>query len=242
MYLVPGDLPTTVLSSMPILAGQRQAGIDVVAATKVSGRDEQAAYTPKVQLVRDTGANMVYNGSNDVAMVKMRQEAAAQGLSGRRRLGVHDRLLHRRLQGGGHRGGRHLRGDEPSSRSRRRITTLSWRTTSTTCRRPSSWGANGWQSAVLFKTVIDQIVATDGPNAITRAKMLEVLGSMGPFDANGWMAPLPLRGVSSCGVVMQIENGEFHRVYPEEPGTLTCHPEFVETITIDPNAAAAALG
>ena len=53
---------------------------------------------------------------------------------------------------------------------------------------PSSWGANGWQSAVLFKTVIDQIVATDGPNAITRAKMLEVLGSMGPFDANGWMA------------------------------------------------------
>ena len=49
MFLVPGDLPTTVLSSTPILEGQRQAGIDVVGAVKVSGRDEQAAYTPKVQ-------------------------------------------------------------------------------------------------------------------------------------------------------------------------------------------------
>ena len=48
----------------------------------MSGRDEQAAYTPKVQLVRDTGANMVYDGSNDVAMVNMRREAAAQGLTG----------------------------------------------------------------------------------------------------------------------------------------------------------------
>ena len=55
MYLVPGDLPTTVLASMPILEAQRQAGIDVVAAVKVSGRDEQAAYTPKVQLVKSTG-------------------------------------------------------------------------------------------------------------------------------------------------------------------------------------------
>ena len=82
VYLVPGDLPTTVLSSMPILEAQRQAGIDVVAAAKVSGRDEQAAYTPKVQLVKSSGANMVYDGSNDVAMISMRREAAAQGLTG----------------------------------------------------------------------------------------------------------------------------------------------------------------
>jgi hypothetical protein len=84
VFLVPGDLPTTVLASMPIIEGQRQAGIDVVGAEKVSGRDEQAAYTPKVQLVRDTGANMVYDGSNDVAMVKMRRQPA-QGSPGWRR-------------------------------------------------------------------------------------------------------------------------------------------------------------
>ena len=41
---------------------------------------------------------------------------------------------------------------------------------------------------------------------------------------------------------MQIENGQFHRVYPEEPGTLTCHPEFVQTITIDPSCGRRQLG
>ena len=241
VFLVPGDLPTTVLGSMPIMEGQRQAGIDVVGAEKVSGRDEQAAYTTKVQLVRDTGANMVYDGSNDVAMVKMRREAQAQGLTGVEAwvctiACYTDTFKAAGTAVDGTYVGMSFLPFEEKEHNAELANYLDHVTT------PSSWGANGWQSAVLFKTVIDQIVATDGPNAITRAKMLEVLATMGPFDANGWMAPLPLRGVSSCGLVMQIENGQFHRVYPEEPGTLTCHPEFVQTITIDPAAAAAKLG
>ena len=86
------------------------------------------------------------------------------------------------------------------------------------------------------------MTATNRSSSRRGFTLIEVLATMGPFDANGWMAPLPLRGVASCGVVLQIENGQFHRLYPEEPGTLTCHPEFVQTITIDPAAAAAKLG
>ena len=51
-----------------------------IGAVKVSGRDEQSAYTPRVQAASNGNANYVYNGSNDTAMINMRREAAAQGL------------------------------------------------------------------------------------------------------------------------------------------------------------------
>ena len=80
LFMVPGDLPTTVQSATYNIAGQAQAGVDWVGAYKVSGRDEQSAYTPKVQAAKNGNVNYVYDGSNDVAMVNMRREAAAQGL------------------------------------------------------------------------------------------------------------------------------------------------------------------
>jgi hypothetical protein len=240
LFLVPGDLPTTVLASTPILEGQRQAGIDVVEGVKVSGRDEQAAYTPKVQSIQTTGANMVYNNSNDVAMVKMRQEAEAQGLTGVDVWACSIACYTDAFKAaGGTVDGTYVAMTflpfEEKDQNQELANYLDH------VGSPSSWGANGWQAAVLFKQVVDQIVATDGPNAITRANMLKTLASIDTFDANGWMAPLPLRGVGHCGLVMQIEGGRFHRVYPEEPGTFDCHPEFVQTIQIDPAVAATQL-
>ena len=51
------------------------------ATPKVSGADAQPAYTPRVELAKAKGSTYVYDGSNDVAMVRMRKEAAAQGLT-----------------------------------------------------------------------------------------------------------------------------------------------------------------
>ncbi len=106
---------------------------------------------------------------------------------------------------------------------------------------PDSFGAQAWQSAVLFQQMVDEIVASDGPNAITRARLLEALEAVDTFDANGWMAPKPLKGTSVCGLIMQFRDGEFARVRPEEPGTFECHPELLVTVNIDPAAAAAAI-
>jgi ABC-type branched-subunit amino acid transport system substrate-binding protein len=240
LFMVPGDLPTTVLASTPILEGQRQAGIDVVAGYKVSGRDEQAAYTPKVQAATSLGANMIYNNSNDVAMVKMRQEAEAQNLQG---IDVWacsiacytDAFKQAGSTVDGTYVGMTLLPFEEKDQNQELANYLDHVPS------PSSWGANGWQAAVLFNQAVDRVVEKDGPNGLTRAKLLDALTNFGTFDANGWMAPLPIRGVGSCGLVMQIEGGEFRRVYPTEPGTFECHPEFVQTIQVDPSALAATL-
>jgi len=238
LFLVPGDLPTTVLASAPIMEGQRQAGIDVVAAYKVSGRDEQAAYTPKVQAVRNLGANMVYDGSNDVAMVKMRQEAAAQGLTDVEywvcSIACYtDAFTQAGSVVDGTYVGMTFLPFEERDHNQELANYLDHVPT------PTSWGANGWQAAVLFQTAVDRIVTADGPNALTRARLLEELASIDTFDANGWMAPLPLHGVGACGLVMQIEGGEFHRVFPDEPGTFDCRPEYVQAVTLDPAVVSA---
>ena len=84
---------------------------------------------------------------------------------------------------------------------------------------------------MLFKEVIDEIVETDGINGITRARMLEVLGSKTDFTADGWMGDKgkDLRGFSDCFLIMQIEGGKFgYRLVRAEldfdaPGSIEAH-------------------
>jgi hypothetical protein len=240
VYLVPGDLPTTVLASMPIMEAQRVAGIDVVDAVKVSGRDEQAAYTPKVQVVRDADADMVYDGSNDVAMINMRREAAVQGLAGIDAWVCTVACYTEAFKAAG----ADVEGTYvamPFLPFEERDQNAELANYLDNVPSPSSWGASAWQSAVLFTDVIAGIVADEGPNAITRANILEALDGMDTFDAHGWLAPKPVRGVGSCGLVMRFEGGEFRRVFPTGAGTFECTPEDLVTFRIDPSAAAADL-
>ena len=84
-----------------------------------------------------------------------------------------------------------------------------------------------------------EIVEKDGPNAITRAAVLDGLKNLKDFDANGWAGKKTLRGASDCWLLMQIKDAKFERVYPTERGTLSCDPENVITVNIDPEAEAA---
>ena len=232
--MVPSDLPSIVLASTPILEGQRQAGIDVVAGFKVSGRDEQASYTPKVQAARSLGANMIYNNSNDVAMIKMRQEAEAQGLQGidiwACSIACYTEAF---KQAGSAVDGTYVGMSflpfEEKDQNQELANYLDHVPS------PSSWGANGWQAAVLFKSAVDRVVEADGPNGLTRAKLLDTLANYGTFDANGWMgAKNPKSGFSECMVIVQAEAGEFKRVEPAEKGTFNCSPDNLVTVNVDP--------
>ena len=238
VFMVPADLPTTVQAAMPLIAGQRMAGIDVVATVNVSGRDEQAAFTPKVQVIAGSGANAVFNASNDVAMINMRREYDAQGGTGVEIWACTQACYSESFRSqGAAMDGTYV--SLPFLPFTERDENAELATFLDNVSDPDAWGAQAWQAAVLFQQTIDRIVDRDGPNGITRAAMLEVLGSFGTFDANGWLAPKPLDGISDCGMVVQLTGGEFTRVSPAEPGTFTCDPQNTVTIEIDPVAAAA---
>jgi hypothetical protein len=234
LYMVPGDLPTTVQSATYQIAAQAEQGVDWIGTVKVSGRDEQAAYTPRVQLARNNNANYVYDGSNDVAMLNMRSEAAAQGLDG---IDVWACSLA-------------CYTDNFKQNSADALDTYVWMQFLpfeeegsndeldrylSSVDTPDSFGAQAWMAAVLFKQAVDQIVEDEGPNAITRAKMLEVLNGIDEFDANGWMGPKdPKGGFSDCMVILTTTADGFERVQPTEEGTLDCNPDYVTTVNLDP--------
>jgi ABC-type branched-subunit amino acid transport system substrate-binding protein len=228
-----------VQSATYLIQGQGDAGVEWVDAVKASGRAEQAAYTPFVQLARNGNVNYVYNGSNDQTMINMRRESAAQGFEPdiwmcsiscyterfKTATGVDGTYLAMQF----------LPFEEAGS-NEELDNYLEYVET------PDSFGAQAWMAAVLFQQAVGDIVEAEGPNALTRARLLEALAAIDTFDANGWMAERELKGgPSNCQVMVKFEGGEFVRLAPEEEGTFECNPDFVRTVTLDPTVAAAAI-
>jgi ABC-type branched-subunit amino acid transport system substrate-binding protein len=239
IFLVPGDLPTTVQSATYQIEAQRQAGVNWIGAVKVSGRAEQSAYTPIVQTASNGNANYVYNGSNDVAMLNMRREAAAQGLNGVKiwacSLACYtDKFTAASSDAQGTYAWMQFLPFEDKGSNQELDNYLN------SIETPDSFGAQAWMAAVAFQQAVDNIVAADGPNAITRAAVIEELGTFTDFDANGWMGPKNLKGgFSDCQVILQLEGSEWVRKLPTATGELDCNPSYVVTLTLDPTAEAA---
>jgi hypothetical protein len=241
VYLVPGDLPTTVQSATFIIKTQEAAGIKFDATPKVSGRDEQSAYTPKVQALKAANANYLYDGSNDRAMVNMRKEAKAQGVTSVKIWACSLACYTRNMLSAG---GADVEGTyvwmgfipfEEADQNKE----LKAYIDSVGADKVDSFGAQAWQAAATFKQVIDGIVKADGANGITRKAIIAGLKSIGDVDANGWMGKKDLKGLSPCYLLMQIRGGKFVRVYPTKAGTMDCDPANLATVTLDPAAEAA---
>jgi ABC-type branched-subunit amino acid transport system substrate-binding protein len=242
IYMVPGDLPTTVQSATYQIAAQQGAGVTWDATPKVSGADAQPAYTPRVQIAKAKGSNFVYDGSNDVAMIRMRKEAAAQGYSGIQMwtcsLACYTKAF--LAQGGSTVEGTYLwmqflPFEEASSNpaDQAYVTALGSKV--------DSFGAQAWQAGLAFKQAVDGIVAKSGPNGVTRASLMAALKGITSFDAGGWMGKKSLQGagsVSDCFLVVQVQNGKYVRVYPTQPGTVDCNPSNLTTVNLDPIAEA----
>ena len=243
LFLVPGDLPTTVQASTYNIAPQEQAGITFDATPKVSGRDAQPAYTPRVQLAKQKGSTYVYDGSNDVAMIRMRKEANAQGLNTVKVWGCSLACYTQDFipQGGSDIEGTYLwLGFLPFEEASLNAADQAY--VSALGSKVTSWGAQAWQAGMAFEQAVNAIVAKSGPNAVTRSALLTALKGMTNFTADGWIGPKALQGpgvYSPCFVLMQVQNGKFVRVYPTKPGTLDCNPGNLATVHLDPVAEAA---
>jgi hypothetical protein len=241
LFLVPGDLPTTVQSATPQIKAQASVGITWDGTPKVSGRDEQPAYTPRIQAAKAAGATYMYMGSNDKSMIKLRKEAKAQGLD---TVKVWACSLACYTKAFLDEGGADVEGtymwmqflpfEEADSNE-----ALKAYVDAVGDDKVDSFGAQAWQGALAFQHVVDAIVEAEGPNGITRAAILDGLANIEGFDAGGWSGPNSLRGVSDCFVMLQVKDGAYTRVFPEEKGTLSCDPANVVTVDIDTVAEAA---
>ena len=241
MYMVPGDLPTTVQSATYAIQAIQDAGIKLDATPKVSGRDEQSAYTPRIQALKAAGATFVYDGSNDRAMVNMRKEAKAQGLTSVKVWACSLACYTRNMLSSG---GADVEGtyvwmqfipfEEADTNKEAKAYVDSVGPT-----KIDSFGANAWQSAALFKDAVDRVVKADGPNGLTRKALLKALAETKDFTDNGWISKRDANGFPICMIIMQIKSSKFVRVFPEKAGTMDCNAANVSSVTLDPIAEAA---
>jgi len=238
LYQVPGDLPTTVQSATTQIEAQRKAGITVTDAMKVSGRAEQSTFTTYVQAMKASGDNFFYGGSNDVAMTKMRKEAAAQGFNDVKVWSCSLACYTENFKTGGtavdgtYVWTQFIPFEEADTNAALKVYVDAMGG------KPDSFGAQAWQTGMAFKKAVDDIVAAKGPNAITRSAIIETMKTMS-FDADGWIGKRSAAKVfSDCFAVMQFKDGKFQRA-AGKPGTLDCNPNYVVTVTLDPQVEAA---
>lgn len=241
IYLVPGDLPTTVQSATYLLRAIELAGFKFDATPKVSGRDEQAAFTPIVQTMRSAGSNAVFNGSADFVMIKMRKETKAQGYNGVKLWVCNTACYTKAFR----KAGADVEGTYAS------LSFLPFEEEDTNkelaafvdnvgATKVDSFAAYAWATAVLFKRAVDDAVKANGVNGVTRANVLAAAEKVQDFDANGFFGRKKgIRDQTPCFVVVQLRGGEFRRVYPEKRGTLACDTEDLLTFNLDPAAEAA---
>ncbi|MBU6330637.1 MAG: ABC transporter substrate-binding protein [Acidobacteria bacterium] len=237
IWLVPGDLPTTVQSATYQVEANRRVGIDIVGAFKTSGSLQQAGFTPFVQALKDSSANYVYNGSNDANMIKMRKETAAQGYDGVKVWACSLACYTEKFKAEGatvdntYVWTQFIPFEEAD-------TNASLKAYIDSVGKPDSFGMQAWQAGMLFKETIDRIVAADGPNAITRTSVISTMKTISDFTAGGTMGPKSAKGFSDCMVVLKIKDGKFTR-QTGKPGEFTCEPQNVITISnYDPAAEA----
>jgi ABC-type branched-subunit amino acid transport system substrate-binding protein len=92
-----------------------------------------------------------------------------------------------------------------------------------------------WIAAVAFRDAVNAAVEANGVNGLTRQALLDALGGIHEFDADGMYSGVDLAGrkFTSCHVLNQVQDGEFVRVLPKKAGTFDCPKNGVVEVELD---------
>jgi hypothetical protein len=239
IYVVPRDLPSTIAASMPLFRGLQELGIESDGEFGASALGVQSDYTPFVVAMKNANSNFAQVGLDYKGTVYLRKEAATQGLNSDEIVWhCTTQCYDKRLisEGGTAVEGQYvwiailpLEDAGANEELDRFIAAVD---------KPDGFGAQAWMAAEMFEKAVNDVVEADGPNGLTRAALLEAIRNTHDFDAGGMAPPTDIGGKKSqpCLVGLQVRNGEFVRVTPEEKGEFNCTGEG-RTITLDAQAA-----
>jgi hypothetical protein len=234
VWIIPADLPSTIASSMPGFRVSQRMGIGLDAEFGASGLSVQSAYTPFVQSMKQHKSTYARNGLDYKGTVFTRKEAQVQGVDTVKVWDCSVQCYDKRLltEGGSAVEDQYVWLNVLPFEDKGHNDTLD----NILKYNPKSdgFGALAWTAGELLTRAVNDIVAKDGPNAVTRAALLDALANIHDFDAGGYIPKTDIgkRQGSVCLVGMQVQNGKFVRIDPTEPGKFDCSGK-VETITMD---------
>jgi hypothetical protein len=230
VWVIPGDLPSTIRATVPLIEGGIKTGIEEVDRFEASALGGQSEFTAPMQAVKSNNATYVLNGLDYRGTVQMRKEATIQGINS---VEVWDCTLQCYDQRFIEEGGADVEDQYVSTffipfEERKQNASVDQFLKFVGKDNADGFAAQAWAAGLFFRDVVNTIVEANGVNALTRAAFLETAATIDDFtadvDGEGMLAPTDVggHGLSSCFVMMQVKDGKFKRVFPKAKGEFSC--------------------
>jgi hypothetical protein len=239
VHVIPADLPSTIQAGLVEERAADAVGIGNDGDVRIASRADDTAYARFAELLAERGSTYVDTVANDRTMIALRKAAAARGVT---TVSVWSCGMSCYTHEFVHEGGELVEGTyvwlqflpfDEADHSRQLAAYLD---AIGGIDHATPWGATAWAAAVELGDVVARIAERDGPNAVTRARVLGGLATTADFDAEGWFAPRGQRELSDCFVLLQVRSGKFVRSFPAERGTFSCDPSNLVDVQVDPAA------
>ena len=234
VFVIPKDLPSTISASMPLFRAENRMGIASDAEFGESGTAIQADYTQVVQAIKAHHSTYARNGVDYKGTVLMRKEAQVQGVN---TVKVWDCSLQCYDQRLIQEGGSAVEGQyvwlsflpfEDKGSNATLDGFLKYDKT------PDGFAAQAFIAGEIFAQAVNDTMKAhnNDPNSITRPNLLAALRNMHHFDAGGMAPPgTDIGGKigSTCAVGMQVQNGKFVRIDPDQAGNIRLRQQQART-------------
>ena len=239
-YLLSGDLKSTENSNRAAMTQMQFAGAGIKQDFEqaISVAAPQSTYTPIVQQLKQNGSNYAQSGATFGSTVALRKEAKLGGITDPDfvwdcTLQCYDKDLIEQ-------GGQDVEGQfvstlflpfEEAKSNKMLANFLKY----TGRDKADGFGIQAFASGLVVSQAIEQIVAADGVNGVTRKALFAQLDTINDFDAGGMIGTTDIaaRETSPCYVLTQVQDGEFVRVTPKKKGTFDCKPRNRIEIELD---------
>jgi hypothetical protein len=239
VFVIPKDLPSTIAATMPIFRAENEIGIKSDAEFGISGTATQPEYTQVVQAMKSNNSNYARNGLDYSGTVLMRKEAATQNVNTVKVWDCSVQCYDKRLisEGGSAVEDQYVwlnilpMEDAGSNETLDAFIKYN--------KKPDGFGLQAFVAGMIFAEAVNKTMeSNDGdPNSITRANLLTAIGDINGFTAGGMIPPTDIgdKQGSVCLVGLQVKDGKFVRVKPEDKGKFDCGGDKPPIeLTIDP--------
>lgn len=237
--VIAADSPSVVRTSKVLNEGAQAAGIKADDLVSVSGRAPESVYTPVIQKMKTDKSNYALSSQAVTGVIAQRQEAQLQGLTDPDIVWMctlacyHDDSF--------------VKAGDAVNGQLMWLTFLPFEETAQNAMNANfvkyvgkdkingfaSWG---FTAGLLFEQAAKAVVAKDGKDGLTRAKLIAELQNIHDFTGGGLVGAVDVgnKVPSSCIMLEQYKgNGKFVRVWPKKKGTFDCKKSNLYTFQAD---------
>ena len=238
LYLLTADLQSAKSANQVTATGVQKLGIKADTQEAVSAVAPQSSYTPFAQSMKSANSNFAEVELAYSQTVDLRKEAALQGVNNPNIVWsctvqcYNPQFL---TQGGTSVEGEYVSlGFLPDIEAKYNKAVAGFDKYTDPSKR-DGFAADAFAAGLLLRDAVQDVVAKDGNNGLTRKNLFTALGTIHAFTADGMLGTTDIAGrvPSPCYMLTQVKNGKYQRVYPSKPGTLDCSKKNVVTFTLD---------